>query len=192
MPDEGDRPQKPPAEERPEYTVYRSRPRLLDRVRNPPLAALRGKLKRGGGDDEPPKPLKMPSERPWWRRALKWVGIAALVWIAISFVAFEVSSFIQKNKLVDSVGKVLNGGPFLLGGQTILVLGTDVRSGAFAGPDEAESEKCLDAINSGKGTDRQCKGNYRSDTIMLVRAGAGTLRKLSIPRDTLANIPGHG
>ena len=27
---------------------------------------------------------------------------------------------------------------------------------------------------------------------MLVRAGAGTLRKLSIPRDTLADIPGHG
>jgi len=172
--------------------VYRSRPRLLDRIRKPDLSGLRGKLKRGDGEDEPPKPLKMPSERPWWRRALKWVGIAALVWIAISFVAFEVSSFIQKNKLVDSVGKVLDGGPFLLGGQTILVLGTDVRSGAFAGPDEAESEKCLDAINSGKGSDRHCKGNYRSDTIMLVRAGAFTLRKLSIPRDTLADIPGHG
>ena len=82
--------------------------------------------------------------------------------------------------------------PFLLGGQTILVLGTDVRSGAFAGPDEAESQKCLDAINSGKGSDRHCKGNYRSDTMMLVRAGAFTLRKLSIPRDTLADIPGHG
>ena len=172
--------------------MYRSRPRLLDRIRKPDLSGLRGKLKRGDGEDEPPKPLKMPSERPWWRRALKWVGIAALVWIAISFVAFEVSSFIQKGKLVESVDSVLDGGPFLLGGQTILVLGTDVRSGAFAGPDEAESEKCLDAINSGKGTDRHCKGNYRSDTIMLVRAGAGTLRKLSIPRDTLADIPGHG
>src|SRR5262245_46379558 len=119
MADEGDGPQKPPAEEPPEYTVYRSRPRLLDRIRKPDLSGLRGKLKRGDGGDEPPKPLKMPSERPWWRRALKWVGIAALVWIAISFVAFEVSSFIQKNKLTDSVGSVLDGGPFLLGGQTI-------------------------------------------------------------------------
>jgi LCP family protein required for cell wall assembly len=192
MPDQGEEPQKPAGDEPPEYTVYRSRPRLLDRIRKPDLSGLRGKLKRGDGSEEPPKPLKMPSERPWWRRALKWVGIAALVWIAISFLAFEISSQIQKGKLVDSVGKVLDGGPFLLGGQTILVLGTDVRSGAFAGPDEAESQKCLDAINSGKGSDRHCKGNYRSDTIMLVRAGAGTLRKLSIPRDTLANIPGHG
>ena len=75
----------------------------------------------------------------------------------ISFLAFEISSWIQKGKLVDSVDNVLDGGPFLLGGQTILVLGTDVRSGAFAGPDEAESQKCLDAINSGKGSDRHCK-----------------------------------
>jgi LCP family protein required for cell wall assembly len=192
MPDEGDRPQKPPADEPPEYTVYRSRPRLLDRIRKPDLSGLRAKLKRGDGSDEPPKPLKVPSERPWWRRALKWVGVAALAWIVISFLAFEISALIQKGKLVDSVDSVLDGGPFLLGGQTILVLGTDVRSGAFAGPDEAESQKCLDAINSGKGSDRHCKGNYRSDTIMLVRAGAGTLRKLSIPRDTLADIPGHG
>ena len=27
---------------------------------------------------------------------------------------------------------------------------------------------------------------------MLIRAGGGSLRKLSIPRDTLANVPGHG
>ena len=192
MADQGDGPQKPPSDEPPEYTVYRSRPRLLDRIRKPDLSGLRGKLRRGDGSDEPPKPLKAPDERPWWRRALKWVGIAALAWLVISFLAFEISSWIQKGKLVDSVDKVLDGGPFLLGGQTILVLGTDVRSGAFAGPDEAESQKCLDAINSGKGSDRHCKGNYRSDTMMLVRAGAGTLRKLSIPRDTLADIPGHG
>ena len=88
---------------------------------------------------------------------------------------------------------MIDGGPFLLGGQTILVLGTDVRSGAFAGPDEAETENCIEAINSGRPTDNNCKhGPYRSDTIMLVRAGAGTLRKLSIPRDTLADVPGKG
>ncbi len=192
MADEGDRPQKPRGDEPPDYTVYKSRPRLLDRIRKPDLSGLGRRFGRGGDSDEPPKPLKMPGERPWWRRALKWAGIAALGWILLSVLAFAISAQIQKGKLVDSAGKVLDGGPFLLGGQTILVLGTDVRSGAFAGPDEAESKACLDAINSGKGSDRHCKGNYRSDTIMLVRAGAATMRKLSIPRDTLAEIPGQG
>ena len=32
----------------------------------------------------------------------------------------------------------------------------------------------------------------RSDTIMLWRVGGGTSRRLSIPRDTMASIPGHG
>ena len=77
--------------------------------------------------------------------------------------------------------------------QTILVLGTDVRSGAFAGPDEAEPQNCLDAVISGRAKDSSCKNPpYRSDTIMLIQAGRGTFRKLSIPRDTLAEIPGQG
>ena len=32
----------------------------------------------------------------------------------------------------------------------------------------------------------------RSDTIMLWRIGGGVSRRLSIPRDTVAPIPGHG
>ena len=48
-------------------------------------------------------------------------------------------------------------------------------------------------MTSGRPTDNNCKhGPYRSDTIMLIRAGAGTFRKLSIPRDTLADVPGQG
>jgi LCP family protein required for cell wall assembly len=187
-PDEGgERDRKEP----PEYTVYRSRPRLIDRIRKPDLSALTGKLKRGGdGEAKPPKP---PSDRPWWRTGLKWFGIFAAGWILLSLLAFAISAQVQKSKLADGVGKTLHGDPFMLvSPQTILVLGTDVRSGAFAGPDEAESKNCIDAITSGKGTDDNCRGNYRSDTIMLIRAGRGTFRKLSIPRDTLAEIPGLG
>ena len=72
------------------------------------------------------------------------------------------------------------------------MIGTDIRSGQFAGPGEAESERCLETVQSGKPTGKGCShGPYRSDTLMLVRAGGGTFRKLSIPRDTLAQIPGH-
>src|SRR5207247_288342 len=37
-----------------------------------------------------------------------------------------------------------------------------------------------------------CGGPSRSDTIMLIRSGLGHSAKLSIPRDTVVDIPGHG
>ncbi len=194
MAEEGDKPQPPERPEPPDYNVYKSRRRLVDRIRKPDLSGLPGRRKGGGGDEKPPTPLVSPDERPWWRRALKWVGLFALGWILLSFLAFAISAQIQKGKLANGVDDVLDGNPFMLvSPQTILVLGTDVRSGAFAGPDEAESKNCIDAITSGKGSDNNCKNNpFRSDTIMLIRAGAGSFRKLSIPRDTLADIPGEG
>ncbi len=189
---ESERP-KPP--EKPEYTVYRSRKRLRDRFRKPELPSL-GAGKKGdeGEPSKAPATPPTPGERPWWRRALKWVGIAALAWIALSFLAFAVSAQIQKFKLADGITEQLDGNPaMLVAPQTILVLGTDVRSGAFAGPEEAEPEKCLDEVISGRAKDGSCRNPpYRSDTIMLIRAGRGAFRKLSIPRDTLAEIPGQG
>lgn len=183
--DGGDQ-QKPP--ERPDYTVYRSRPRLLDRLRKPDLSGLRERMQRRGEPGE----AKPKRERPPWRRVLKWVGIAALAWIVLSFVAFAVSAQIQKMKLADGIGEALDGNPFMLvSPQNILVLGTDIRSGAFAGPDDAASKKCLEAAGEGRKPPQGCD-SYRSDTIMVVRAGRGTFRKLSIPRDTLAEIPGLG
>jgi LCP family protein required for cell wall assembly len=179
----------------PDYKVYRSRPGLLSRFRSPDLAKLRERV--GGKGDKgdkgaPPRraPRKEPAVRPPWRRVLKWVGIAALAWIVLSFLAFAVSSQIQKWKLSD-MGNTLHGNPFLaISPQTILVLGTDIRSGQFAGPDDAASKSCLEAAGSGEAPPSHCTP-YRSDTIMLIRAGGGAFRKLSIPRDTLAEIPGH-
>ncbi len=188
---ESERPKRP---EKPDYAVYRSRRRLRDRIRKPDLSKLGGGAKPPRGSGKRPKPAAAPGERPWWRRALKWVGIAALAWIALSFAAFAISAQLQKSKLADGVSETLGGNPLMLAfPQTILVLGTDVRSGAFAGPDEAEPRKCLEAVISGRAKDASCKNPpYRSDTIMLIRAGRGAFRKLSIPRDTLADIPGQG
>ncbi len=187
--------EQPP--ERPDYKVYKSRPGLLSRLRAPDLSKLRERARRKGPDRTPPgKPpgkereKPAPSDRPLWRRALRWAGIAALAWIVISFLAFEISSQIQKSKLVD-MGNTLHGNPFLaVSPQTILVIGTDIRSGQFAGPNEAASKSCLKAAGSGEAPPSNCTP-YRSDTLMLIRAGGGAFRKLSIPRDTLANIPGQ-
>jgi LCP family protein required for cell wall assembly len=179
--------------ERPDYKVYRSRPGLFRRLRSPDLSKLRERA-RGKGSREPrDRAGRMaPKVRPPWRRVLTWVGIAALVWLLISFLAFEISSQIQKGKL-ESMGDTLHGNPFLaVSPQTILVIGTDIRSGEFAGAGEADTQACLDTVESGKPTGRHCKhGPYRSDTLLLIRAGGGAFRKLSIPRDTLANIPGQ-
>jgi LCP family protein required for cell wall assembly len=186
--DEGGRP-KPP--DRPDYKVYRSRRGLLSGLRKPNLPSARksSQSKKGPGKPSRPRPA---GEKPAWRKYAKWALIAAGVWLLISLLAFTISAQIQKSKLDDSAKNALHGNPFLaVSPQTILVLGTDIRSGQFAGPDQAASKQCLDAAGAGKAPPSNC-APYRSDTIMLVRAGGGTFRKLSIPRDTLADIPGHG
>jgi LCP family protein required for cell wall assembly len=180
-------------EERPDYKVYRSRPGLFSRLRSPDLSKLRQKgQKRDGGDGREERRRGPTTALPIWRRILRWTGVFALVWIVLSFLAFEISSQIQKGKLSD-MGNTLHGNPFLaVSPQTILVIGTDIRSGQFAGPDEAEPVSCIEDVQSGKSTGPTCNhGPYRSDTLMLVRAGGGDFRKLSIPRDTLARIPGQ-
>ena len=179
--------------ERPDYKVYRSRRGIFSRLRAPDLSKLRERSRRKGGDGRRgAEPTGPAPERPLWRRALRWVGIFAIGWIVLSILLFVISSQIQKGKLA-SMGDTLHGNPFLsVSPQTILVIGTDIRSGQFAGPGEAETKKCLDVVQSGKSTAPSCQhGPYRSDTLMLVRAGGGDFRKLSIPRDTLAQIPGQ-
>jgi LCP family protein required for cell wall assembly len=178
--------------ERPDYKVYRSRPGLFSRLRAPDLSKLRERASRTGGARGEERPPRIAPAKPLWRRVLKWVGVFAVFWILLSIVMFEISSQIQKGKLAP-MGDTLHGNPFLaVSPQTILVIGTDIRSGEFAGPGEAESKRCLETVESGKPTGPGCQhGPYRSDTLMLVRAGGGDFRKLSIPRDALAQIPGQ-
>ena len=93
---------------------------------------------------------------------------------AIDFkVLFMVSAQIQRGDLADAVGPQLSKGPYpLTGANTILVLGSDARTKGLAEP--------------GSG------GPSRSDSIMLLRIGGGANASLSIPRDTVVDIPGHG
>jgi LCP family protein required for cell wall assembly len=164
---QGERPEQPGGD-RPEYKVYRSRPGILSRLRAPDLDSLRERLRRPGKE----RPPGAPTERRWpW---LKWVLIPIGAWLLISLLAFAISAQIQKSKLEDGAGEALGGNPFLLASpQTILLLGSDRR-------DETTAEPTFEA-----------NAPSRADTIMLLRIGGGTFRKLSIPRDTFAAIPGH-
>jgi LCP family protein required for cell wall assembly len=192
MPENGE--QQPPGP--PEYKVYRSRRGLLSRLRSPELSGLRERTPHGGKLRWPwrrsePKPPGPP--RRWTpRRVLKWVALAALGWILLSFLAFAVSAQLQSFKLSGEAKDALHGNPFILpSAQTILVLGTDARPPDTKGTG-APSQKCFEQQERGDAPHDGCEeGQFRADTLMLIRAGGGAFRKLSIPRDSYAEIPGH-
>ncbi|HEU4904716.1 MAG TPA: LCP family protein [Solirubrobacterales bacterium] len=190
--DDEQRPQGPP-----EYKVYRARRGLFSRFRKPDLSGLRDR------DWRAPKLPKRPDRpgrergprpaRPGLRRALKWVGIAAGAWILLSFLAFAVSAQLQSFKLSGDAKSTLHGNPLLLfDPQTILVMGTDARPPDSKEPVGVPSEECFEQQAHGDAPHGECSfGEFRADTLMLIRAGAGAFRKLSVPRDSYAEIPGQ-
>ena len=156
MADEGDEPQQPPRAEPPEYKVYRSRPRLLDRSASPTSPA-RAPL-RGAGTTRTtePKPLKMPGERARaGASGLKWVGIAALGWILISFLAFAISAQLQTFKLSGGATRRSTATRSCSAAADDPRARHRRRSGASPGPDEAESQECFDAVSSGNAPPRR-------------------------------------
>jgi LCP family protein required for cell wall assembly len=95
--------------------------------------------------------------------------------VLLSAVLFIVSAQIQHGDLAAKAGPELQGGPWpLVGANTVLVLGSDARTAGLAEPGAAIG------------------GPSRSDSIMLLRIGGGANASLSIPRDTVVDIPGHG
>jgi LCP family protein required for cell wall assembly len=181
----------------PDYKVYRARRGLLSRFRKPDLSSLREREWRAprlrgrpGGPDRQRGPRR---ERPWLRRIGKWLGLVALGWILLSFLAFAVSAQLQSFKLSGEAKSTLHGNPFLLASaQTILVLGTDARPPDSKEPGAAPSQECFDQQAHGDAPHGNCSfGEFRADTLMLIRAGGGAFRKLSIPRDSYAEIPGQ-
>jgi len=181
----------------PEYKVYRSRGGLLSRLRSSDVSGLRERSPRAPKwwrRKERERPEKPGRERRWTaKRVLKWVGIAALGWILLSFLAFAVSAQLQAFKLSGEAKDALHGNPLLLpSAQTILVLGTDARPPDTKEPDAAPSQKCFEQQERGEAPHDGCsQGQFRADTLMLIRAGGGAFRKLSIPRDSYAEIPGQ-
>ena len=150
----------------PEYNVYRSRRKAVKRGGD--LDALKRRLGRVRRD--PRQPGK--SDRGITPgRVLKWIALAVVGWLLFSLVLFLVSAQTQEG-VSDKAERALSGGGTLLTGSTILVLGSDARTG--------------DSI------DESQQGPGRSDTIMLVHTALGSVRKLSIPRDVEVDIPGQG
>jgi len=158
------------------YTTYRSQPRgLISRLRGESDAELGQREERPGGGRWP----RRSRGRGWtWRRALKYLVLLVIAWLALSFVIFLLSAYTHGN-LPASAANALTPGPNMITStDTVLILGTDQRP--RTGPGSKEPGSNYNAAGS------------RSDTIMLWRIGGGVSRRLSIPRDTVAQIPGHG
>jgi LCP family protein required for cell wall assembly len=168
----------PEADQPPRYTRYRARPRLAPRgagqddghgpERLPP-APGRG---RGGGGGALGERMRRRLTRK--RIALTLLGLI-VGWIVLSLVLFLISSHFERTSLPGNVASVLDPAGYpLTSANDILVLGSDRRQ--------------KDSREPGAET----TGYGRSDTIMLIRTGAGHAARLSIPRDTVIEIPGHG
>jgi LCP family protein required for cell wall assembly len=78
----------------------------------------------------------------------------------------------------SAVAALDSGGLPPFSATTILVLGTDGRAPGSKEP--------------GAQYDSETSGPVRSDTMMLIRTGAGHTSRLSIPRDTVVDLPGYG
>ena len=163
---------KPPDKgEKPPYNVYRSRPSLRDRFGKPSLESIRRESGGGSGGIRGFFGRLTGGKRPW----LRWILIFAVGWLLLSFITFAISAQIQKGKLPQSAKDALAGGPAVLAGQNILILGGDRRGKTQHNANGAEGE-----------------GPPRADTIMVLHASLTSFRKLSIPRDSYAAIPNCG
>jgi LCP family protein required for cell wall assembly len=181
----------------PRYTKYRARPRLLrgrahsgkgglDELRGeaPGSGARTGGRRdggaersragaRGAGVGAPKRGLR---ERVTVKRVLGYLAIAVAAWLLLSAIIFMISAQIQSAKISDAADAALGGAGYpLTSANTILVLGSDART-------KGTKEAGADVIGQAS----------RSDSILLMRIGGGRNATLSIPRDTVVDIPGHG
>jgi LCP family protein required for cell wall assembly len=188
-----------PSDPPPEYTKYRSGPRFLrrgprpgeslaDELREPRSAPDGGEDDGdrriygtpGAGGRRLPRLPGLPGRRRRGvprgpisvGRVVRWVVTAVIGWLLLSLVLFLISAQIQQGDLSNQVS--LGGAGFpLTSPNNVLVLGSDARP---------KGSKEAGAASSGS----------RSDSILLMRVGGGKNSRLSIPRDTIVDIPGHG
>ena len=179
-----------PPNDKPNYKRYRAGPQLPGRrdegklaqglpprsprqPRKPGEGNGRGNAERGAGAGSTGK-------RPWRERltpkriVLYLLGLIA-AWLLLSLVLFLISAHFERTSLPTNVASVLDPAGYpLTSANNILVLGSDRRQ------------------KNSKEPGAETTGFGRSDTIMLIRTGGGHSARLSIPRDTIVAIPGHG
>jgi LCP family protein required for cell wall assembly len=167
-------PQQPP-----QYTRYRASRRLLPGKEEEELGGRErtALAARRDGDGSGARLGGGGGWRRWAtpKRILPGLLLLACAWVALSLLLFLISSHFQRTSPPADVAGVLDSAGYpLFSANNILVLGSDRRQ---------KNSKEPHAETTGPG---------RSDSIMLIRTGGGHAARLSIPRDTVVEIPGHG
>jgi LCP family protein required for cell wall assembly len=123
-----------------------------------------------------PRPPRLRT-RPRLTRRRALLALFALIagWLLLSLALFLLSAQFNRGSPPANVNAVLDPAGFpLTSANNILVLGSDRRQKNSREPGANTS------------------GPSRSDSIMVIRTGGGHAARLSIPRDTVVEIPGHG
>jgi LCP family protein required for cell wall assembly len=156
----------PGGSEPPTYTLYRGRRRLLPRRpgSGPP---------RSPGDSGAPRRRRLGGPLTFGR-AVRWLALLLAGWLLLSGVLFVISAQTAAGVSASARAALDPGSWPLTSPNTILVLGSDQRTAGTREPGASTS------------------GPSRSDVILLIRTGGGRSARLSIPRDTIVDIPGHG
>jgi len=154
----------------PSYRRYRARPRLLAG----PQRHVEGEA-RPGARRHRFELVGDKGRRVTPKRALLALLGLLVGWVALSLVLFLVSAHFERVSPPKDVARVLHPAGYpLFSANNVLVLGSDRRPKGSREPGANVS------------------GPSRSDTIMLIRTGGGHAARLSIPRDTVVEIPGRG
>jgi len=162
-------------EQPPQYTTYRARPRFFGRS----ASSLRDVGARPGAARAARAPRAL-GVRGWLTRWTRKKVVLALVglllgWLVLSLLLFLISSHFERVSPPSDVAGVLDSAGYpLTSANDILVLGSDRRP------------------KNSREPGAETTGFGRSDSIMLIRTGGGHSSRLSIPRDTVVEIPGHG
>jgi LCP family protein required for cell wall assembly len=150
----------------PEYKLYRTRPRLLGGRRDG--GSLLDDFREAPPGEKRKKPITVG-------RVVKWLVLALVAWVGLSVVLFLISAQVNQDQVSQAAqAELSDGGLGVFSAQTTLILGSDQRAPGTKEPGASTT------------------GPSRSDSILLVRSGGGHSAKLSIPRDTIVDIPGHG
>ncbi len=173
----------PRDDDKPPYTLYRSKPGFLRRRGDDGgLRDMQESAAPKGFEEAPPSTPSQPKpKRPRRRRIggwriVRWLLAGLAAWLLVSLVLFLISAQVQSSKVSSAADNELGGAGYpLTSANTVLVLGSDART---KGSKEPGANKIGEPS--------------RSDSILLMRIGDGHNATLSIPRDTVVNIPGHG
>ncbi|HET6627727.1 MAG TPA: LCP family protein [Nocardioidaceae bacterium] len=129
-----------------------------------------GPPRRAGKATPPPRRPARPRRRHPWR----WVLVVLLLWV-VFLVAVPVWAWTKITKVdAEPDGDRPDSQP----GSTYLLVGSDSREDLTA----AQRKR----LGTGQAEGR------RTDTIMLLHTGSGPNLLLSIPRDSIVDVPGHG